>query len=468
MTLGRNVITLSWYKLVPDIANSTTSKMAEGYASLSLLQYFIFCCLVLAIVINIGNYTSMKFHNEYMCQEKISLLQSAESKVLLQDAIDKRHSLTDFLSQKGVSMNIQGERDEAWIDLEVQSDRKLVYVSINGIKIYEINESNDRNRGMHIIILNQQTGALMVSEVFDFYGGDSNNDFSQFLYSIHRSRITIFFIKDEASTTFTKLGRSAVKSFGCRLVDDLEFRDNWVCITRPRVGLMAEGIVKKPRSSEWANPAKVRISTNLEKSLDHGDQCNYADTEKGHRRKVFCQNFEGYWDVCNCSAQLFKEAPKLKTNNLAHAPIVIIASNRPRYLFRMLYKLQNVPGADRKMMTVFIDGFYNETIAVAELFGLKVVINEIECTKICRIQQHYKKSLSRIFDDFPLADVAIILEEDLDVSDDIFDYFSQTYPLFKKDSSIYCISAWNDQGYQHSVKDPLLLYRVETMPGLGW
>ena len=36
------------------------------------------------------------------------------------------------------------------------------------------------------------------------------------------------------------------------------------------------------------------------------------------------------------------------------------------------------------------------------------------------------------------------------------------------DSTIYCISAWNDQGYDHSCKDPSLLYRIETMPGLGW
>ena len=367
-----------------------------------------------------------------------------------------------------VTKDIQDEQEIVTINLEVQSDRTHVYVSISGTKIFEIKEVNDRSRGMYVNILNQKTGDLMVSEVFDFYGGDSSNDFSRFLNSIHHSRIAIFFIKDEASTGLKKVGRSAIESFGCKLVDEIAFRDNWVCIARPRAGLVAEGIVKRPHGSAWANPAKVRTSFKLDKSLDANEQCKYVDDEEGYMRKSFCQKYEGYWNVCNCSIQLFKEPPKLMNNNLAHAPVVIIASNRPRYLFRMLYKLLHVPGADRKMMTVFIDGFYNETIAVAELFGLKVVINEIECTIICRIQQHYKKSLSRIFDDFPLADVAIILEEDLEVSDDIFDYFSQTYPLFEKDSSIYCISAWNDQGYQHSVKDPSLLYRVETMPGLGW
>ena len=61
-----------------------------------------------------------------------------------------------------------------------------------------------------------------------------------------------------------------------------------------------------------------------------------------------------------------------------------------------------------------------------------------------------------------------MIEEDLDVAPDFFSYFSQTAILLEEDDSIYCISAWNDQGYQHSSEDPALLYRVETMPGLGW
>ena len=69
---------------------------------------------------------------------------------------------------------------------------------------------------------------------------------------------------------------------------------------------------------------------------------------------------------------------------------------------------------------------------------------------------------------FQSAEYAIVIEEDLDVSVDFFSYFSQTVYLMKKDDSLYCISAWNDQGYEHSCQDPALLYRVETMPGLGW
>ena len=56
----------------------------------------------------------------------------------------------------------------------------------------------------------------------------------------------------------------------------------------------------------------------------------------------------------------------------------------------------------------------------------------------------------------------------MDVSPDFLNYFSQTVHLLEDDDTVYCISAWNDQGYNHSCKDETLLYRIETMPGLGW
>merc|ERR1719414_301631 len=85
-----------------------------------------------------------------------------------------------------------------------------------------------------------------------------------------------------------------------------------------------------------------------------------------------------------------------------------------------------------------------------------------------RICHHYKSSLSSAFQLFPKADYAIILEEDLDVSPDLLYYFGQLLPIYASDSTVYCISAWNDHGYDHACGDPSLVMRVETMPGLGW
>ena len=52
---------------------------------------------------------------------------------------------------------------------------------------------------------------------------------------------------------------------------------------------------------------------------------------------------------------------------------------------------------------------------------------------------------------FPEAEYIIILEEDLEVSVDIFSYFSQLLPIMDEDDTLYCVSAWNDQVSQLAI-----------------
>ncbi len=61
----------------------------------------------------------------------------------------------------------------------------------------------------------------------------------------------------------------------------------------------------------------------------------------------------------------------LDNAQVSDVPVAIIASNRPQYLYRMLRSLLSADGANPAMVTVFIDGFYSEPLAVAKLFGLR-------------------------------------------------------------------------------------------------
>ena len=63
-----------------------------------------------------------------------------------------------------------------------------------------------------------------------------------------------------------------------------------------------------------------------------------------------------------------------------------------------------------------------------------------------------------------------ILTDDLDVAPDFYAYFSSTYDLLRKDPSLWCVSAWNDNGKANLVdtKDSELLFRSDFFPGLGW
>ncbi len=62
----------------------------------------------------------------------------------------------------------------------------------------------------------------------------------------------------------------------------------------------------------------------------------------------------------------------------------------------------------------------------------------------------------------------IILEEDLEISPDFYEYFGALAPLLDRDEKLLTISAWNDNGQAKNVRDPQALARSDFFPGLGW
>lgn len=68
-------------------------------------------------------------------------------------------------------------------------------------------------------------------------------------------------------------------------------------------------------------------------------------------------------------------------------PVAIIASNRPNYLYRMLRSVLSAQGADPSKITVFIDGYFEEPLAVARLFGIRGIQHTPVSSKNARISQ---------------------------------------------------------------------------------
>lgn len=107
---------------------------------------------------------------------------------------------------------------------------------------------------------------------------------------------------------------------------------------------------------------------------------------------------------------------------------------------RTLKSVLNARGVQRHMVTVHVDGYYDEPVEVARLLGVRAVqhmpavgdsVNGVGGVQIAsntnsrrrRVTQHYKSALTNTFSSlFPQADYAIVLEDDLDVSVDFFRY----------------------------------------------
>lgn len=108
-----------------------------------------------------------------------------------------------------------------------------------------------------------------------------------------------------------------------------------------------------------------------------------------------------------------------------------------------------------------------------------------------KIARHYAWALNYTFRTLNY-DTLIVVEDDLDIAPDFFEYFRALYPVLKTDETLYCISAWNDNGKEGLVANEpgknnhnfqlfhLLifvvfvlfetdkLYRSDFFPGLGW
>jgi len=357
------------------------------------------------------------------------------------------------------------------MDIQVRSSKEKASVLVDGKMVSEI--TKEAMRGIIAFVLNQRTGAVMAVRAFDTYSAkEEGQEIIKFVETLKEGRLVCLAIKDEGTMSLESDARSYIADkLGSSYINHLGWRDMWTFIFQRnniQKKAFAESYQKSPDFNSWGNEVLVRTSVRRESGMQ--DECNWEDDERNRRRRDFCEKYEGYEGVCRCKDpdSINFDPPTLEDGSRVELPVLVMAGNRPQYLFRMLKTLRGVQGLIPSMVTVFIDGFFDEPALVARLLGLKVEQHEGVSTKNSRICQHYKRSITQAFDQFPNANYLVILEEDLDISVDILSYFKQLLPVLENDESVYCISAWNDQGYDYTVGDPSMTYRIETMPGLGW
>src|SRR6218665_1019637 len=88
-----------------------------------------------------------------------------------------------------------------------------------------------------------------------------------------------------------------------------------------------------------------------------------------------------------------------------------------------------------------------------------------------RLSKNYQLAFTKIFRDYPNLEQLIVVEDDLDYSDDFLEYFISFSQILMKDESLFCVCAWNDNGSDELLNrdiDSDLLRRTDFFPGLGW
>ena len=81
------------------------------------------------------------------------------------------------------------------ITVEAKSSKDSVYVSIDGLKVYENGMEGESARGIHVVVLNEVTGVVMAKRIFDTYLPKEDEAMILFLNMLNEGRIVIFMIK---------------------------------------------------------------------------------------------------------------------------------------------------------------------------------------------------------------------------------------------------------------------------------
>ena len=87
---------------------------------------------------------------------------------------------------------------------------------------------------------------------------------------------------------------------------------------------------------------------------------------------------------------------------------------------------------------------------------------------------HYGWALRKVFNGEAktsydvLPGRVLILEEDIRIAPDFFSYMAAMAPVLESDKSLFAVSAFNDNGFEHAVKDTSRVLRSDFFPGLGW
>lgn len=163
-------------------------------------------------------------------------------------------------------------------------------------------------------------------------------------------------------------------------------------------------------------------------------------------------------------------------------PVLLFACNRVSVSKALDELISYRPNKEKYPIIVSQDCGHKETARVIAGYGDQIIsikqpdlsepvvpAKEKKFRGYFKIARHYGWALNQTLNVMGYKQV-IIVEDDLEVSPDFYQYFSATLPILREDKSLWCVSAWNDNGKAGLIdeKSSDLLYRTDFFPGLGW
>ena len=170
-------------------------------------------------------------------------------------------------------------------------------------------------------------------------------------------------------------------------------------------------------------------------------------------------------------------------SEIPNGAIVVLTYNRPDLLMQTFNSLIRLPGLKAYKIYISQDGTHKQTIdsiqnniinkykgnySIKHLMHPQLNATNKKVASTIKLASHYKFMFTKIFDEYNHSHV-IILEDDMIFSYDFLEFFAGTVKFLNNiNEKVFCISSWNDYGYNFLDYNNKLLHRTDFFPGLGW
>ncbi|XP_069960800.1 protein O-linked-mannose beta-1,2-N-acetylglucosaminyltransferase 1-like [Cherax quadricarinatus] len=324
-----------------------------------------------------------------------------------------------------------------------------------------------RHSGLHLLVLEPNRGKVMLQGRFLTYQPAEHVDLADTLLSIQSGRLLVLAAVPEWVMFLGKTGESSLVALGFRWPQHVASGEAWAGVAIQGHGAVAEAATAVQPHQYPANTLHL-LATPPRRV--HQRMCEWYRNPKYRLQTSFCRRYEGYGDLCSCSAP-FRPSVRYTQERLLmkeDIPVVIVTANNPRHLYRLLRNLFSIAGSSQTEVLVVVDGAHQETLDLTELLNVTVTVHRPEGIHSNRTNANVRFALYSVFREFPRADKAIVLEDDLLLSPDFLSFFHQTAWLLDHDPSIFCVNAFNSNSLPGVATDQSRLLRSESFPMYGW
>ncbi|XP_071515435.1 protein O-linked-mannose beta-1,2-N-acetylglucosaminyltransferase 1-like [Panulirus ornatus] len=323
--------------------------------------------------------------------------------------------------------------------------------------------------GVHLVVLDpHEEGRVMMRQRFLTYQPAEHLELAAALSAIQPGRLLVLAAVPEWVMFLGQAGEASLVSLGFRWPQRVASGEPWAGVAIRGRGVVAESAATVQWQQYPANT--LHLVASLDTNIPDGLACDWFDEPGLRLQAAFCRRYEGYGDLCSCRSPFTPGVRYLQERLVTEEdiPVVVVTANKPRHLYRLVRNLFTIPGAGQTEVLVAVDGLHQETLALAKVMGVDVVVHRPEGNHNTRTNANIRFALYSVFRRFPRADKAIVLEDDLLLSPDFLRFFHQAAWLLNNDQTIFCVNAFNSNSLPDIAADPGKVLRSESFPMYGW